>query len=131
MNIEIISGNIKKETLSQKLIKRIKKAKENSTFTLGNRGFKINDISSTITGIKRIGMSQGLSIELYPKEERIDIISKRNKISFRFNTDTVKIFADDFECRKKYSDEEIEKVLEKVLVNISETGGFKFGIAII
>lgn len=131
MNIEIISGNIKKETLSQKLIKRIKKAKENSTFTLGNRGFKINDISSTITGIKRIGMSQGLAIELYPKEERIDIISKRNKISFRFNTDTVKIFADDFECRKKYSDEEIEKVLEKVLVNISETGGFKFGIAII
>lgn len=131
MNIEIISENIKKETLSQKLIKRIKKAKENSTFTLGNRGFKINDISSTMSGIKRIGMSQGLAIELYPKEERFDITSKRNKISFRFNTDTVKIFADDFECRKKYSDEEMEKVLEKVLVNISETGGFKFGIAII
>ena len=131
MNIEIISENIKKETLSQKLIKRIKKAKENATFTLGNRGFKINDISSTMTGIKRIGLSQGLAIELYPKEERIDITSKRNKISFRFNADTVKIFADDFECRKKYTDEEIEKVLEKVLSNISETGGFKFGIAII
>lgn len=131
MNVEIISENIKNETLSQKLIKRIKKAKENSTFTLGNRGFKINDISSTITGIKRIGLSQGLAIELYPKEERVDITSKRNKISFRFNSDTVKIFADDFECRKKYTDEEIEKVLEKVLVNISETGGFKFGIAII
>lgn len=131
MKLEIISENIMRETLSQKLIKRIKKAKENSTFTLGGRGFKINDISKTITGIKRIGMSQGLAVELYPKDEKIDITSKRNKISFSFKTDTVKIFADDFECKKKYSAEEIEKVLEKVLVNISKTGGFKFGIAII
>ena len=70
MKLEIISENIMRETLSQKLIKRIKKAKENSTFTLGGRGFKINDISKTITGIKRIGMSQGLAVELYPKDER-------------------------------------------------------------
>ena len=92
---------------------------------------KINDITKTLTGIKRIGMSQGLAVELYPKDERIDITSKRNKISFSFRTDTVKIFADDFECKKKYSAEEIEKVLEKVLASISRTGGFKFGIAII
>lgn len=68
MKLEIISENIMRETLSQKLIKRIKKAKENSTFTLGGRGFKINDISKTITGIKRIGMALRLNFIQRTKE---------------------------------------------------------------